>query len=215
MDNERRKLLEEISLSKEIQKETKEAGITAIEVGKLKAQAKISEKNLATQKKQITTAIKDARTPLPIRTMERYERDFSRMKEKRAFKVTATLVLVAIIVSFFMQPSIFFIKSNNGLELINYSERKISNIKIYSFNEIVKGNNTPLLNFAEMPGKAFLPIEYPETTVFIAIADRQMPAIGTYIPNANINNGENNNSKTGKTLKETLEEDLGRDANAG
>ncbi|MEI7961697.1 MAG: hypothetical protein WCI04_05165 [archaeon] len=184
-------------------------GMQATEFAMLKAQDKINEKNITAQKKETDKSISSAKDfQLPIKTQQRFDREFGKAKEKNAYKTAMAIFFVAIVFAFFMQPSIFFIKNGNNLDLINYSKRELKNVSIYSFNDIVKGETKPMLFIEKFNPKTVLPIEGKETTAFLAFAERQMPAIGLFtLTNQNINNAGNPNSyEAGKTPQEMLDE---------
>jgi hypothetical protein len=187
-------------------------GMQLMELSTLKAQNKVNEKEITTQKKEIDKSITDAKkSPLPKNTLARFDREFGKAKEKNAYKTAIVLFFVAILLSFFIQPSIFFVKDQNDLKLINYTQREIKNLSIYSFNDLARGQNKPVFFIEKLYPHTVLPIVSKETTVFLAFADRQMPAIGVFtLSNQNINNdGNANNYKTGQTPEEMLNEMMG------
>jgi len=183
-------------------------GFQIPDLSTLQTEAKIREKNLGEQKKEIDKAIKNAReNPLPQKTQARFDREFGKTKEKNAFKTVIVLFAVAIIITFFMQPSLFFIETNNQLNLVNYSQREIKNVSIYSLNEYINGNSKPIFRLQKLPAKATLPMMNNEVTILVAFAERQMPAIGVYsLENQNFNNSGDNNYKTQQTLKDMINE---------
>ena len=214
MPQSKYELVREVSIIPQKQVPVKKDGIEVLMLSSLKAENKAKEKHISEQKKEIDKAINSAKeNPLPKKTMQRFDREFSKQKEKNAFKTTVVLFFVAIIITSVLQPSIFFIKSGNELKLVNYSQRELRNVSVYSFNEFARGTTKPALFFERLDPKTSLPIINKETTVFVAFAERQMPAIGVYTleSNQNINNAENSNTyRTQKTPQEIYDELSGK-----
>lgn len=183
-------------------------GMEKLSLSTLKAENRTKEKDLVDQKKEIDKAIKSAReNPLPTKTRQRFDREFGKQKEKDAFKTAMALFIVALAISFAIQPSIFFFKTGNGLFLANYSQRELDNVSVYSFNDFAAGNIKPVYFLQKLAPLSVMQVTNKETTVLVAFADRQMPAIGVYTPdsNQNINNlVAANNYKTGQTPQEML-----------
>ena len=122
-------LVDKITLGNPVKQTSFNEGMQLMALSDLKAQNKINEKSITTQKKEIDKSIISAKDfPLPINTLQRFDREFGKNKEKNAYKAAVVLLFVAIIISFFLQPSIFFVKDGNELKLINYSQREIKNL---------------------------------------------------------------------------------------
>lgn len=197
--------VEEIKLGRQANPQSIRQGMEVLELSSLKAENKAKGKQILEQKKEIDDAIKNAKnSPLPKKTLQRFDREFGKQKEKNAFKTAMVLFAVAIIISFILQPSIFFVKNGDALLLSNYSQREIKNVSIYSFNDLISGNDKPLFFIQKLQPKTTLPMANKETAVLIAFADRQLPAIGVYtLPKQNINNDGNvTKYKTGQTAEE-------------
>ncbi len=105
----------------------------------LRGEAKTMDKEINQQTKQINKAINNASNfTLPKETLERYNKQFSKKNERKAFKTAFVLFLISLAILLFFQPSIFFTQANGQLSLENFSSRDIKNISIYSLEDIMK-----------------------------------------------------------------------------
>ncbi|MFA6268927.1 MAG: hypothetical protein WCW13_01370 [archaeon] len=165
-----------------------------LRVGELKKMDKYNQQEFVTRQKEINQSIKTVSNGkmLPERTLARYDERFSKKNEKRALLFVLCAFLVAFTFSFFMQPSIFFQYYSDTVYLANLSGREINNISIYPVTELAglqKLEKTQAIVFIEkLAPKEVITIPSDYTGLFVALSDRQMPAIG-FIPGSNESSG--------------------------
>ncbi len=173
--------------------EKREEEIVLPSLNELRKKTREQEKNITDQHKQIHTAIKTA--GLPRKSMERYDKQFGKKNEKRAYKWAIAFLAIAVIITMFLQPSIAFTSSENTLTLKNYSGREITNVNIYLAEDILNSQKTPYRSFDKiMPGEEKT-ITSDKVRILVALSERQFPAVGVApIADTNLNNGENSNN---------------------
>ena len=189
----------------------------------LKKQEMVVKQEVADRQKEIDQTIKIVQKKglLPRTTAERYDKKFGKKNEKKAFFNVIIVFLFCFILTFFVQPSIFFLNNTSGLSITNYSQREVKNLSVYRledfFSQIGGKAAQPVLLAQTLGPKSTLQINSPKTQVFLALADRQLPAIGIILnpaSNQQINTSSNNDN--GDLVYSKLREQLGTsDQNGG
>ncbi len=151
------------------------------------------EKTIEDSHKQIHTAIKSA--ALPRKSSERYDKQFGKKNERRAYKWAIALFCIAIVITFFAQPSIVFTTSGSALLLKNYSGREITNVTVFTSDDLLSSQKTPYAVFDSIKPFEEKEIKSDKVRMLIALSDRQLPAVGVApISDQNINNDKNSNT---------------------
>jgi hypothetical protein len=187
-----------------MQIKTLKPGLQEIDLDDLKIEAKTTHIEIQKKQKELNKMVENidkGPIQLPKKTLQRYEKNFGKTVEKNAFKLVFAAFIIAFIFSFFMQPSIIFSNNKDEIMLVNLAGRNVKNIEVYDFGELAnvlsQNAKTPVTTKLSLaPGEA-LSVPTTKTTIFIAFAERQLPAVGTiykYSPgkaNTNINNSKN------------------------
>lgn len=188
--------------------------LQVVDLSALKLETKLMEKEVTDNQKEIKRSISSIGRPieLPKKSAKRFEETFGKKKEKTAVKIVIATFVIIFIFLLFLQPSLFFVTTNDQTTLQNFSQREVKNVKIYSANGIFDlfslTSKPPILQKDIIYAKESVQIDYNKIAVLIAFADRQLPAIGTIIPledfgqSTTINNtNEDNNAGLYKGLK--------------
>lgn len=173
---------------------SKSERIEVVPLTQLQIEANTMDKEIKQQAKQINKAIDNAtKFSLPRETLERYNKQFNRKDEKKAFKTVFVIFLISLAILLFFQPSIFFTQSDWQLSLENFSNRRINNISIYSLEDIMKNKIWPVKKIPYIEPNQKIVLDLPKENFYIAFSDRQLPTLGLYAdPTKRLNNQENN-----------------------
>lgn len=165
---------------------TMKPGLEVMEINTLKIEERVSEKHVATRQKEINKNLDDFKKEiaLPTKTNQRYYETFGKNDEKIALKATIAAFIAAFLFLLFIQPSILFVNTDDQLKVVNYSERELKNLKVYEISDLLeifsKNKEIVVLQDKVAPNEEII-IPIKETSLFIAFADRQIPAIGSVI----------------------------------
>ncbi|MFA6064528.1 MAG: hypothetical protein WCW44_05570 [archaeon] len=174
-----------------------------VDLSELKLETKLKEKEVTNNQKEIRKSINAIGKPveLPKKSEKRFEDLFGKKKEKTAIKIVITAFVILFLFLLFLQPSLYFYNTNDNTILANLSDRELTNVKVYSANTLFDlfslTSKPPILQKANMLRKEEIKMDFRTTTVLIAFADRQLPAIGTIITQEDFNqNTTINNTNT-------------------
>jgi len=161
--------------------------LQTMDLPELRKETKTAKKEITQNQKEITKSLKSIGKPieLPKKSTSRYAERFGKKDEKTAIKILIATFAIVFVFLLFAQPSIFFVNSQKGTILENFSEREIKNLKIYSsntiFDLIFMFNKNPVFEKEIVSPREQIALESNETSILIAFADRQLPAIGSII----------------------------------